>query len=71
MPDERNYDLPNTRNLLLDGLRQGLQASVVRLFMNLSSAAETEAEARAMAGLDRIVKAYESGWAYIDEHYYT
>jgi hypothetical protein len=60
---------PNTREVLLEGLRQALQARVVKLYTVLSSAGEQNTAERGMAGLKRAVEAYEHAWKYIEENF--
>jgi len=48
-----------TRKNVHDGLRQGLQAKLAKIFDNLSSAGEKDQEQRFREGLRRAVVAYE------------
>jgi len=48
-----------TRKNVRDGLRQGLQAKLAKIFDNLSSAGEKDQEQRFREGLRRAVVAYE------------
>jgi len=48
-----------TRKDALDGLRQGFQAKLAKIYDNLSSPGEPRAEERFRDGVRRAIKAYE------------
>lgn len=58
---------PHTREVLLDGLRQALQARVGSIWSNVTLAGETaHAEARFIKGVEEAIKFYEKAWHGID-----
>jgi hypothetical protein len=58
---------PNTRAVVLDGLRQGLQGRIAQLYNNLTLAGETNTQERAKLGIKHAIEAYEKGWDYLHE----
>jgi len=61
-----NLQSPNTRELVLDGLRQALQGRIAQVWANVTLAGEPDPGPRFIEGFNTAVKAYEKAWHYID-----
>jgi hypothetical protein len=59
---------PQTREVALEGLRQGFQARVVNLYSTVSTAGEPNPDERFKKGFDLAVDAYERFHKYISSH---
>lgn len=58
---------PQTREVLLAGLRQALQVRVGNIWNNVTLAGETDSAARFKEGVERSVKFYEKAWRAIND----
>jgi hypothetical protein len=56
---------PDTREVLLEGLRQALQARVVGLWSNVTQAGEPTPGPRFAEGLQKAIMFYEKAWQHI------
>jgi hypothetical protein len=60
-------DAPHTREVLLDGLRQALQARVGTIWNNVTLAGEPDSVARFKEGIEKAITYYEQAWKAIDK----
>jgi hypothetical protein len=67
--DVSNLNTPNTRRILLEGLRQGLQGRVAQVWSTVTTGGEPDPAPRFIKGITNSVKAYEQAWAAINKHY--
>jgi hypothetical protein len=58
---------PHTREVLLDGLRQALQARVSSIWNNVTLAGESSPGPRFKEGITKAVAYYEKAWKAIDD----
>lgn len=58
---------PQTREVLLAGLRQALQARVGSIWNNVTLAGEPDSAARFKEGVERSAKFYERAWRAIND----
>lgn len=57
---------PNTREVLLDGLRLALQTKVAAIWGNVTLAGEPAPGPRFTNGIKDAIENYEKAWHYID-----
>ena len=60
-------DAPKTREVLLEGLRQGLQARVAQLWSNVTLQGEPTPGPRFAEGITKAIENYEKAWKYIND----
>lgn len=58
---------PRTKEVLLDGLRQALQARLAAIWSNVTLAGESTPGPRFKEGVTQAIKFYESAWKAIDK----
>ena len=58
---------PKTREVLLEGLRQALQARVGTIWNNVTLAGEPSPGPRFAEGIKKAIEYYEKAWKHIDE----
>jgi hypothetical protein len=63
-----NLRSPNTRTVVLEGLRQALQARVAQVWTTVTMAGEQNREERFKTGFMKAIEAYEQAWSAIDKH---
>ena len=64
-----NLETPNTRAVLLEGLRQALQSRVAQIWMTVTSAGDKDFSPgiRFENGISEAITDYEVAWHYIDK----
>jgi hypothetical protein len=60
-------DAPKTQEILLEGLRQALQARVANVWSNVTLAGEPDSGARFKEGIEKSVRLYEQAWRAVKE----
>jgi hypothetical protein len=60
-------DAPHTREVVLDGLRQALQARVATIWNNVTLAGEPNSVARFKDGMLKAITHYEQAWNAIND----
>lgn len=65
--DINTQDAPRTKEVLLDGLRQALQARISQVWSTVTIAGERDAAARFKTGIESSVKFYEQAWKAIKD----
>lgn len=58
---------PHTREILLEGLRQALQARVGTIWNNVTLAGESSSGPRFKEGITKAISYYEQAWKAIDK----
>jgi len=56
-----------TRDIILEGLHDGLKSRIAKIFDVLSTAGESDRLQRFKTGLDNAVKAYEHACEFVDK----
>lgn len=65
--DINTQDAPRTQEVLLDGLRQALQARIANVWNTVTLGREPDPEARFKEGIEKAVKFYEQAWRAIKD----
>jgi hypothetical protein len=60
-------DAPHTREVMLDGLRQALQARVGAIWNNVTLAGESSQGPRFKEGITQAITYYEQAWKAIND----
>ncbi len=65
--DIDTFKSPNTKQVLLDGLRQALQAKIGHIWTTVTVPNEPDPAARFREGVGKAVKHYEMAWRAIKD----
>lgn len=68
MSDSDHLSVPNTRAVVLEGLRQALQGRVAQIWSTVTMAGEQNREERFKKGFATAIEAYEQAWRAIDKN---